>query len=243
MEAKHLCELLTYRSKDIILVSAALQLAKNEIEPTGIQDLVREDAAGLDVLHGLKALATQRVQGRHCFQRIVTNFSVSQVLNMTYSVLLGQDALKVLKFLLLRGAEQFGLARRFISQNNLKQEETSPLLAQLFVQQVIKEEQQKAEIGMENLMRKGAWVTWGATDFATYANLCDDPVRLGHGLLAAVSGESAAVSTFGVSLSLGFWFFLACRHSCSFPCMCALSVLLHPTCISLRPTCVFLPSA
>lgn len=55
---------------------------------------------------------------------------------MSYRVMMGTEALKVLRFLLLRGQRLFDLARLFIVRNELRTDLVANLLASLLITQL-----------------------------------------------------------------------------------------------------------
>lgn len=153
----------SYRSVDVTLVFAALSLARDGVEPANLpaetRALVSVDVTKLDVEQALSTIASQCVHGRDACLRVLTNHTVATVLNMSYKGMAGQEALKVLKFLLMRGPEHFDLARRFILQNRLRRTEVAQLLSALFVEAAVADEPSVSK--HEEMVRRGAWVTWG----------------------------------------------------------------------------------
>ena len=189
VQARNLALQFRYRNRDVLLVCCALQLAQEAMQPSqvpaDIQELLQQDVTSLDTLPALRVFVSSCHRASECCRRIATNYEVAKALNMSYKGMLVKEAMKVLRFLLLRGDSVFELARNFIVLNQLKKMEVSRVLATLYIEQVLNPDPDSP-----------AWSAWSEAGFSHFANLCDDPALLGRHLLSAVSDAAPEILNF-----------------------------------------------
>lgn len=151
-----------YQSQDVVVVQAMAMVAHEAVQPTELPghvlSLIDKDVGGMDTLDTLRQLSEKAPFASEACRRIIVNFTVVKILNMTYGSMLSKEALRVLKFLLLRGPEHHDLARSFISCNRLNPEAVTELLSTLFVGQP-----SPREGGNDT------WMAWDESTFARYA--------------------------------------------------------------------------
>jgi len=186
-----------YHSRDLLLAITAFELANETIAPATagarLQEFTSEKFADVDTLQALRILCQYCGPGEDCCRRLMTNYTVTRTLNMSYKAMLAQEALKVLRHLVRRGPLSFDLAQQFISRNKLAKSDVSQLLGLEYVSHLSASDSVGGADGARASSPTYAnWSTWGQDEFSQFANL-SDPGILGMYLLETVYSDKPVI--------------------------------------------------
>lgn len=196
-----------YPSLDLSLVLTSLGLAQELLRPCDIPPhvlaVLPKATPTLATLPVLRFLVDASLLAPDCCRRITVNYTVANLLNMSYQGMINNDAMKVLKFLVLRGQAYFELAASFIALNKFNLSDVSLVLATLFLQQILLTPTVSVDPTRDRtasvprigraILQDENWATWSDAEFTDFANLCGDPSLLGRRFLSMVTGDVSVI--------------------------------------------------
>jgi spatacsin len=211
-QARELAALFEHDSPDLTIVLCCIQLAQGKLSTEQLTDEVlslvsthsprhlseltlgveqRGDSRpSAEIVRMMQRLSDRAKHAQHCCSCITTCFKVAVCLHMSYTSVVTSDPFKILSQVLsCRFTDRYQLAKKFVSDSNLKSKEVAGFLSECVASAL------QSQSGMSMREREGPhsrvyYPQMTSAQFAELAQLCPDHNEVGSHLLSMAKSLS-----------------------------------------------------